>query len=1390
MPPKKIGKMILATSTPKPVKDTPVVASKPKKKKKPRLKIVSSDCIQCPGLPFDPPPMVPPTPSVAGPASPVPAATPSLASTSIRVKQLPQQEVGTEPAAPTAKPTAKKRKKLKIVGDISTAVPEVVISDVILEPTSLPKTDLDVAPPITPVAPEVVISDVALEPTSLPKTDLDVAPPISPVAPETSPIPSVREIDVTPDMLDAPETSPIPSVREIDVTPDMLDAPDTPEERNELRNREDIEEHENGYGYLYPNLDDPQFNVKIAERKEFYDTRYDGKIHNVQEQADILCNAEFELAPHQLFVRNFLSFQTPYNSLLLYHGLGTGKTCSAISVSEEMRDYLKQMGITQRIIVVASPNVQDNFKLQLFDDRKLELVDGLWNIRACTGNKFLKEINPMSMRGLSKARVTSQINGIIRSSYLFLGYTEFANFISKKSAIGSDIKGPKRRAALIKAKLKKFFNNRLIIIDEVHNIRTTDDNKDKRVATELFKLVRNVDNLRLLFLSATPMYNTYKEVVWLVNIMNLNDNRPEIEVKDVFDSDGSFKTSETGEQIGKELLERKATGYISFIRGENPYTFPYRIWPDEFSKENTFEENVSPKFQLNGKPIIQNIDILSLYLAPVGTYQQLGYDYIIKRLKETGGDGNMPSFENMESLGYTLLQRPLESLNIVYPDERLTMSEDAVFDPKDIVGKVGLNRIMSYEENAYPPSRYDFEYISDEFGRIFSPSEIGKYSGKIKNISEQIMNSTGVVLVYSQYIDGGLVPVALALEELGFKRAGSVKSLFKDPPTPPIDALTFKSKEATSKKFETARYVMITGNKSLSPDNVADLKMATNVDNKNGAKVKVILISQAGSEGLDFKFIRQVHVLEPWYNMNRIEQIIGRAVRTCSHKDLPFSERNVEIFLYGTLLKNGEEEAADLYVYRLAELKALQIGHVSRVLKKVSVDCLLNLEQMGFTVEEVDQTVEQRLSNGKTIAYRVGDKPYTATCDYMDKCSYTCKPDKDINESDVSLDTYSEPFIMMNTDKITQKIKDLIKIRHFYRKKELLVLINSVKSYPLIQVNAALNHLVEDKNEYVSDKYGRIGNLVNIDDLYLFQPLELNNEHISVYDRSAPIEFKRTSMEFLLSDGSKKEALAPVSAPQREEGGKSIIESMQKNYDEATKKHDKVQGADSWYRYCSVVIPKMEKDGVSRDALLDFLVSHIAEELRFLDILTVLDYLDTHSESEFEKRLKKYFDDSIITNKGITGMLLQNTGKQQLVIKKEAWQVAEPEDYEDLSPQIKQIASRLVPAVAKLNNIIGFMANFKNDYIVYKVKLMTRNRHKGARCDQSNKRDAVQITNDILGRDEYSTTDKKMNHKQICVTQELTLRLYDKENKNGKRWFLTPAEAVLINVEKISFNKN
>ncbi len=115
-----------------------------------------------------------------------------------------------------------------------------------------------------------------------------------------------------------------------------------------MENREELGKYPDENQYLYPTLDDPKFNIKIAQ-KEFSDTKYDGAIYGVEAYAKILKTAEYELLPQQSFVRIFLSFQPPYNSLILFHGLGSGKTCSAIGICEEIRDYLKQMGINKRI---------------------------------------------------------------------------------------------------------------------------------------------------------------------------------------------------------------------------------------------------------------------------------------------------------------------------------------------------------------------------------------------------------------------------------------------------------------------------------------------------------------------------------------------------------------------------------------------------------------------------------------------------------------------------------------------------------------------------------------------------------------------------------------------------------------------------------------------------------------------------------------------------------------------------------------------------------------------------------------------------------------------------------------------------------------------------------
>jgi hypothetical protein len=1413
----------------------------------------------------------------------------------------------------------------------------------------------------------------------------------------------------------------------------------------ELKNRISLERDVEKDSFLYPVLDDPNFNIKIAQKKEFSDTKYDGSVYNIKDYANVLSHAEFELLPQQAFVRNFLSFQTPYNSLLLYHGLGSGKTCSAIGVCEEMRDYLRQMGINKRIIIVASPNVQDNFKLQLFDERKLKEIDGIWTVKGCLGNKLLKEINPTGMRGLKKDKVIQQVKNLINSSYSFQGYLQFSNEIVRKSGKPDDNIKTKIR------NLQNEYSDRLIVIDEVHNIRISDDNENKNIAKNLMYLVSIVSNIRLLLLSATPMFNSYKEIVWLLNLMNMNDRRGIISVSDIFNKNGEFKKDKEGNEVGKDILIRKATGFISYVRGENPYTFPFRVYPDRFAKANTFKNAEEyPNFQINGRkiPYDKKITKLSLYINTIGEYQQKGYNYIIDRLRNreqvkkvtrAGKERRIASFLSLKSFGYTDLQIPIEALNIIYPydgldelvktikpleyveedeediddispqigipekeiveeideiisegpkitssvnsyndvkknselesepivtegldgepnaflepyirnltslknssekknsdnsiftslDDDLELIEDKEFiikgdkikslseksynevtknssskdknkskiksfkeslipkdkegthiiegetesiipsekneirdsnykiggsigksisssnnseklyiDPKELTGTQGLKRIMDYVDSKTPSVKGEFEYKKG-LPHVFNNEEIGKYSSKIKNVCNYIYNKTrdevsdGIILIYSSYIDAGIIPMALALEEMGFTR--TQKALFKTPPTSVVDVRTMKPPNS-KKDFKPARYIMITGDPRISPNNDLDVKAITSDDNINGEKIKVVLISQAGSEGLDFKAIRQVHILEPWYNVNRIEQIIGRAVRNFSHKNLPFEERNVQIFLYGTILENSEEEAADLYVYRISELKAIRIGQVSRLLKQSAVDCIINHDQTEFTSDNFDKIKEnndiyQILSDHQKLKnFKIGDLDNSATCDFM-TCEFKCLPDIKLEDSILNTDTYNETFMLINSDKIIQKIKTLMKMRFFYNKKELLQLINTPKKYPTSQIYAALTQIITDNTEYIIDKYDRTGYLINIGDYYLFQPSELNYKNISIYDRSVPIDYKHNMIKFEIKTNVVKPVIdkrnidekiieeknVVIQEPLKE--GKKVLENMFKNYNLALETTNVKRGNDNWYEHSGVVIRKMIKEdriikGNTEQERLeimeDFVIEHIVDSLMMDEKVDLLNYIyirnvDDNKQiynevtndkkikperfNRFFRKAKKYLLSKIIVSKGITGMVMFN-GPSRIenvmvfILEDNKWKEGGQEDKRDLGDAIVKKYN----LKTNLNNFVGFIGFETNKkYMVYKVKDTVNQRSTGFRCDQSGKDKIIKLLNEIESDDKYANKVTKDGAVELCVRQEFTLRSFERQKLDNKTWFLDTETAIINEFEK------
>jgi hypothetical protein len=302
--------------------------------------------------------------------------------------------------------------------------------------------------------------------------------------------------------------------------------------------------------------------------------------------------------------------------------------------------------------------VQSNFRSQLFDEKRLKLDGGVWNLNTCVGNELLKEINPIQMQDIPKAKVVSHMNSLINQYYQFMGYGELANYIKKKTMVSENMGLSSREQKELEIQnLRKLFNNRLIIIDEVHNISAIQSNKqNKKTSAMLMRVCKYAQNMRLLLLSATPMYNSYKEIIWLTNLLNIVDKRALVKEEDVFDKEGNFKESRTKEdgtveEGGKELLTRKLTGYVSYVRGENPYTFPYRIYPELFDKENMLIKENYPKIQMNKKEIENPIKFMPLYMNKIGEYQEKTYKFIVKNLQTNidttlqEGQQNMPNFE-------------------------------------------------------------------------------------------------------------------------------------------------------------------------------------------------------------------------------------------------------------------------------------------------------------------------------------------------------------------------------------------------------------------------------------------------------------------------------------------------------------------------------------------------------------------------------------------------------------------------------------------------------------------------------------------------------------------------------------------------------------------------
>ena len=198
---------------------------------------------------------------------------------------------------------------------------------------------------------------------------------------------------------------------------------------------------------------------------------------------------------------------------------------------------------------------------------------------------------------------------------------------------------------------------------------------------------------------------------------------------------------------------------------------------------------------------------------------------------------------------------------------------------------------------------------------------------KMLNIVFNILKSPGSTLVYSNYVEmEGLQMFKIYLAFFGFISLDEDKEL----------NISDLNKKTSKTGF---RYMEFHGgiDKELREKNK---KLFNSKENKLGDIIKIIMISPAGAEGINLKNCRQVHILEPYWNEVRIEQVIGRAVRQCHHSELPMNERTVDVYRYKMIRSNGKETSDEMMENISRRKNNLLISFIEAI-KEVSVDCEL-----------------------------------------------------------------------------------------------------------------------------------------------------------------------------------------------------------------------------------------------------------------------------------------------------------------------------------------------------------------------------------------------------------------------------------------------------------------
>ncbi len=757
---------------------------------------------------------------------------------------------------------------------------------------------------------------------------------------------------------------------------------------------------------------------------------------------------------YQNIVREFMTgVDIDARGLLIKHEMGMGKSILAIAIAI---DLIRE----RQPIILLTKSLQENMRSSIVKYVKLRAhVEPMYFLARMSDTELAAWIaENFSFVSMNASNMLKQMNNAAEGSVA----EEFDAVMEKKF-------GEVLRLSSL--------DNKLLVVDEAHNFFRAITNGSKN-ALGLYEMIMRSKNLTICFLTGTPIANDPFELVPCFNMLGSRTGVP-ILPEHYFDFKKMFIDGKTIKNRGK--FQNRLFGLVSAVNHTHTIGKALGLsvkitteFPEELPTIVEYVPMDNDQYVIYGLARDREKEEGSKYGGPGGSAEPRSmtkpksgasstYRVHSRQLSNFCApdgfrDEHDPSKIPVQHLGSAKGRRIVENINkhkdqlgIVYSQfvgvgglgtfslYLESIGWERVVLAKQIAGsceECGGSKMMA--KNSIVGSRQTDGYTShiptaDEYLlQIESNSTPNSESNWWLGGSDDGMDTEAEVPIPdTNYLDNDtdgtidLVEDATDNQEIILKETKKLIDKIKHTP------------QNTKKKF-----AVISGEVDVY-DRARVQALFNTDDNAHGGICDLILLSSTGAEGLDLKNVRHIHIMEPYWNLGRLLQIIARGVRNDSHIALPANEKNVQPYVYLAVPppdRTNEDGAniatTDMELYTESITGQVIIEVFNQALEEVSIECMVNdgtcrkcspTDEPLFTNDIVRdmrtmdpcQQIEEKEIEAKSVKYDGVEYYYTPNSSNI--------YDYDIFEYDKTIDGYRP---MPLSSKLYKLIVEEIKAIH------------------------------------------------------------------------------------------------------------------------------------------------------------------------------------------------------------------------------------------------------------------------------------------------------------------------------------------------------------------------